>query len=79
VYFLSNRRNPTGVLFEVYEDASERVRAVRAVIDAKDVDLVVTAKEQRMSGELDPALRELVDSAFPVTIPVDRFTLHRRR
>ena len=75
VYFLANRRNPTGVLFDVYENPQERIAQVRRALTSERVDLVVIGNRIGNPGELDPGLRALVDSAFPVELPLGRFTL----
>ena len=75
VYFLAGRRNPTGVLFDVYENPQERVAQVRKALTSERVDLAVIGDRLGIPGELDPGLRALVDSAFPVELPVGRFAL----
>ena len=75
VYFLANRRNPTRVLFDLYEDPQERIAQVRRALTSERVDLAVIGDRIGIPGELDPGLRALVDSAFPVELPVGRFTL----
>ena len=57
VYFLAHRRNPTGVLFEVYEDPRERIASVRRALASEQVGLAVINNRLGFSGELNPGLR----------------------
>jgi hypothetical protein len=73
VYFLAARRNPTPVLFDVYEDPAARLAQVRRATAASGLRAVVLSDRIGLSGPLDPELRAFVDSAFPMAIHVPPF------
>lgn len=80
IYFLSNRRNPTGVILD-YLDAdfgsASRSRRLLDLLDEYDVEVVVLRRVNRFSP-LSPDLAQRIEGRYPKQRAVGQFTVHWR-
>jgi hypothetical protein len=65
VYFLSGFRDPTGILFDFYEDQSGRTQRALAVIDSHNVNLVVLNHRPPFAGPIADDLKTALEREFP--------------
>jgi hypothetical protein len=65
VYFLSGFRDPTGILFDFYEDASSRTQRALAAIESHNINLVVVNHRPPFSGPIAGDLKTALEREFP--------------
>jgi hypothetical protein len=65
-YFLTGYQNPTGTLYEMFDDTTGRTARVLQAIDAYGVTTVVLNRHPaNVSGPMDPTLRAALVARFP--------------
>jgi len=65
VYFLSGFRDPSGIFFDFYEDASGRTQRALAAIRLHDINLVVLNHRPPFSGPIADDLKAALERDFP--------------
>jgi hypothetical protein len=65
VYFLSGFHDPTGVLFDFYEDDSGRTQRALTAIDSYNINLVVLNHHPPFAGPMADDLRTALEREFP--------------
>jgi hypothetical protein len=65
VYFLSGFRDPTGVIYDFYEDATGRTERTLAAIQSHDINLVVLNHRPPISGPITDDLKIALEREFP--------------
>ncbi len=75
VYFLSGKRNPTRNLFDFFSNVERDVDLLRAVLEEKNIDLVVVNREPQFSRRLDEKANALLDEEFAHFVNIGRFTV----
>lgn len=73
VYFLSGRRNPTRVLFDIFDEPADRTARILATIDQEDVKVVVLNTRPEFSPIVPTDLMRGLLARFPHWQPVERF------
>ena len=78
VYFLSGLRNPTGVLFDFFDEDDGRVERVLATLDEHDVGVVVIKLNPSFSGRPPPDLMQELEARYPVAVEIGHYLVVRR-
>ncbi|HWZ59868.1 MAG TPA: glycosyltransferase family 39 protein [Gemmatimonadaceae bacterium] len=79
VYFLTGYRNPTGTIYEMFDDTTGRTSRVLRAIDAHGVTtVVITVRPDNVSGPMDPVLRAALTERFPETTTVGQYVVRWR-
>ncbi len=82
VYFLAERRNPTRTLFDFFDDdyfdGPARGERLLALLDARDVDVVVFNRSPQFSDRISANLVQGVFTRFPHRLDVPPFSVHWR-
>jgi hypothetical protein len=66
VYFLTGYKNPTGTLYEWFDDTTAHTARVLQAIASHGITTVVIDRHPgNVSGPMDPALREALVAQFP--------------
>ncbi len=73
VYFLSGLRNPTGTLFDFFDDPDHRTARILKTIDARAVNVVVLNNSPSFSMPMVPELRAVLTDRFPNAAKVGHF------
>ena len=79
VYFLSGLRNPTGVLFDFFEDDDGRVERVLNTLDEHDVGVVVIKLNPPFSGAPPLELMQELEARYPRAVEIGHYLIVRRR
>src|SRR3970040_2369984 len=80
LYFLSGMRNPTGTMYETFDDSVARSTAhLTRALETHDVRLVVLTDPRGAARPLDPAFRAWLNAAFPESERVDLTEVRWRR
>ena len=79
VYFLSGLRNPTGVLFDFFEDDDGRVERVLNTLDEHDVGVVVIKLNPPFSGAPLLELMQELEARYPRAVEIGHYLIVRRR
>lgn len=72
VYFLSNRRNPTRTLYDIFDTAPDRVPRLLQMLEDYRVQLVVLAETAEFSGPLPADLLQELRRRYPFSALVGR-------
>jgi hypothetical protein len=79
VYFLTGYQNPTGTLYEMFDDTTGRAARVLHAIDAHGVTtVVINMHPATVSGPMDPALRAALVARFPDSTSVGPYVVRWR-
>ena len=79
VYFLSGLRNPTGVLFDFFEDDEGRVQRVLDTLDEHDVNVVVIKLIPSFSGAPPLELMVELEARYPRATEIGNYLVVTRR
>jgi hypothetical protein len=79
VYFLTGYRNPTGTIYEMFDDTTGRTSRVLRAIETHGVTtVVITMRPDNVSGPMDPVLRAALTERFPETTTVGQYVVRWR-
>jgi hypothetical protein len=79
VYFLSQLRNPTGILFDFFHQPQEYQAQIQAILDRPDfIKVVVLFEAPEFSSEQLKVLQTLVPSRFPRSRTIGNFEVFWR-
>jgi hypothetical protein len=73
VYFLSQRRNPSGTLFDFLDDAREHDARVIRSLDERRVTAVAINTFPMFSHPIDARLADALRARYPDSAVVDNF------
>jgi hypothetical protein len=73
VYFLAQRRNPTGILFDFLDDAREHDARVIRTLDERHVTAVAINTFPMFSRPIDAQLADALRTRYPDSAVVDNF------
>jgi hypothetical protein len=79
VYFLSGFRNPTGTLFDFFDDPYNRTERILKTIDARAVNVVVLNNSTYFSAPMVSDLRAALTDRFPNAAKVGHFDVRWKR
>jgi hypothetical protein len=79
VYFLTGYQNPTGTLYEMFDDTPGHTARVLEAIDARGVNtVVINMHPATVSGPIDPALRAALVARYPDSVTVGPYVVRWR-
>jgi hypothetical protein len=79
VYFLTGYQNPTGTLYEMFDDTTGQTARVLHAIDAHGVTtIVLNVRSDNVSGPLDPVLRAALIARFPLSASTGHYMVRWR-
>ncbi len=79
VYFLSQLRNPTGILFDFFHQPQEYQAQIQAILDRPDfIKVVVLCEAPEFSAEQLKVLQTVVPSRFPRSRTIGNFEVFWR-
>lgn len=65
VYFLTNRKNPTRTIYDLFDDPEKRVQRILTSLDEQRVSTVVLNRFNFLFTKLDPKLESELEARFP--------------
>jgi len=75
IYFLSGMRNPTRTMFDFLSDGEKDPRLLSALLEKKQINVVVINQVLQFSPPLDPAVFAMLQEHFPRFLNFGRFTV----
>ncbi len=80
VYFLTGKRNPTGTMFEAFDDSLARATStLTRALRTHDVRVVVLTDPSNALRPMDPAFRAWLLATYPESEQVEHFEVRWRR
>jgi hypothetical protein len=79
VYFLSGLQNPTGVLFDFFDEDEGRVERVLDTLDEHDVAVVVIKLNPSFSGPPPLELMQELEARYPRALEIGNYLVVTRR
>jgi hypothetical protein len=80
LYFLAGLRNPTGTLYETFDDSASRTAAhLMRALRTHDVRLVVLTDPAGAARPMEPAFRAWLLATYPEAETVERYDVRWRR
>ncbi len=79
VYFLSGLQNPTGVLFDFFDEDEGRVKRVLDTLDEHDVGVVVIKLNPSFSGPPPLELMQELERRYPRALEIGNYLIVTRR
>jgi hypothetical protein len=79
VYFLSGLRNPTGVLFDLFDEDAGRVERILKTLDDHNVRVVVIKITPSFSGPPPLALMQGLEARYPLAKQIDHYLVVAQR
>ena len=73
VYFLSGLGDPSGILFDFFDDPSHHTERVLKTLEAHAVNVVVLNNSSNFSGQIAADLRTALTTRFPYSAKVGHF------
>ena len=78
IYFLGGFENPTGTMFEMFEDYKGYQERMKQLIDERSVKVVVLNSNATFSESFLDPLRRVALEQFPSARQVETFEVHWR-
>jgi hypothetical protein len=78
-YFLTGYQNPTGTMYEMFDDTTAHTAGVLRAIETHGVTtVVINMHPATVSGPMDPALRAALVAQFPDSATVGSYVVRWR-
>lgn len=78
VYFLSDRKNPTRTMYDLFDDPVGRVERIQRQIEEQNVDVVVIRLKPDFSAKLAPEFRSWIEARYPHKTRIGGFVVAHR-
>lgn len=78
VYFLSDRRNPTRTMYDLFDDPIDRIERIRRQLQEKEVDVVVIRLQPDFSKPMDADLQRWIKARYPHVMKIGGFVVAHR-
>lgn len=79
IYFLANRKNPTRLLFDFFDDAMTHDERMIELMDRLEIPVVVVNQHPQFSHKISPKLAAAINKRYPIRQQVGRMVVCLRK